>query len=86
MKRTMEAEFEPMPGVASALQRAAHRARLIAAQTNTPLVLSTNGKIELRWVSLDYLRREARAGRREDFEHYLSAVPDNSPPESDRSA
>jgi len=25
---------------------------------------------------MDYLRREAAAGRREDFEKYLSSVPD----------
>ena len=32
----------------------------------------------------DYLRCEAAAGRREDFDHYLSAVPDVSPAEHDR--
>jgi predicted transcriptional regulator len=35
-------------------------------------------------MTLDYLRREAAAGRREDFERYLGAVPDVAPPESDR--
>ena len=27
-------------------------------------------------MTMDYLRREAASGRREDFEHYLKAVPD----------
>jgi hypothetical protein len=35
-------------------------------------------------LTLDYLRREAAAGRREEFEKYLSAVPDVAPPENDR--
>jgi hypothetical protein len=35
-------------------------------------------------LTLDYLRREAAAGRREDFEKYLAAVPDVAPPEQDR--
>ena len=34
--------------------------------------------------TMDYLRREAAAGRREHFEKYLAAVPDVPPPESDR--
>jgi hypothetical protein len=35
-------------------------------------------------LTVDYLRREAAAGRREDFEKYLAAVPDVAPPEHDR--
>ena len=35
-------------------------------------------------MTMDYLRREATAGRREDFDHYLKAVPDTVPPEDDR--
>ncbi len=35
-------------------------------------------------LTMDYLRREADAGRREDFEKYLSAVPDAAPPDNDR--
>ncbi len=35
-------------------------------------------------MTLDYLRREAASGRREDFEHYLEAVPDSGPPEADQ--
>lgn len=34
--------------------------------------------------TMDYLRREAAAGRREDFERYLAAVPDVPPSEDDR--
>lgn len=35
-------------------------------------------------LTMDYLRREAGAGRREDFDKYLAAVPDVAPPENDR--
>lgn len=35
-------------------------------------------------LTIDYLRREANAGRRDDFEKYLEAVPDVPPPENDR--
>ena len=35
-------------------------------------------------LTMDYLRREASTGRREDFEKYLAAVPDVAPPENDR--
>jgi predicted transcriptional regulator len=35
-------------------------------------------------TTVDYLRREAAAGRREDFEHYLKAVPDAEPPDTDQ--
>ena len=35
-------------------------------------------------LTMDYLRREASAGRREDFEKYLAAMPDVAPPENDR--
>jgi predicted transcriptional regulator len=34
--------------------------------------------------TMDYLRDEARQGRREDFERYLAAVPDVAPSEDDR--
>ena len=34
-------------------------------------------------LTMDYLRQEAAAGRREDFERYLAAVPDAAPAESD---
>jgi hypothetical protein len=35
-------------------------------------------------VTMDYLRREAEAGRRQDFENYLASVPDVPPPDHDR--
>ena len=35
-------------------------------------------------MTMDYLRREAASGRREDFERYLSAVPDAPPSEADQ--
>ncbi|MDM8008690.1 MAG: ribbon-helix-helix protein, CopG family [Phycisphaerae bacterium] len=35
-------------------------------------------------LTMDYLRREAAAGRREDFDKYLAAVPDQPPPQTDR--
>jgi hypothetical protein len=35
-------------------------------------------------MTMDYLRREASQGRREDFEKYLAAVPDVTPSENDR--
>ena len=35
-------------------------------------------------LTMDYLRREAAAGRRADFDKYLSAVPDVAPAEHDR--
>jgi hypothetical protein len=35
-------------------------------------------------MTMDYLRREAGAGRREDFEKYLAAVPDLAPMANDR--
>ncbi|HEY4232331.1 MAG TPA: hypothetical protein VGM76_02810 [Lacipirellulaceae bacterium] len=34
-------------------------------------------------MTMDYLRREADAGRRADFERYLAAVPDVAASESD---
>jgi hypothetical protein len=35
-------------------------------------------------MTADYLRREAAARRREDFERYLAAVPDVPPVEGDQ--
>ena len=35
-------------------------------------------------LTMDFLQREASAGRREDFEKYLAAAPNVAPPESDR--
>ena len=35
-------------------------------------------------LTMDYLRREAKAGSREDFERYLAAVPNSEPSDTDR--
>ena len=35
-------------------------------------------------LTMDYLGLEAQANRREDFAKYLAAIPDVSPPASDR--
>lgn len=35
-------------------------------------------------LTMDYIRREAGAGRREDFEKYLAAVPNIAPQEDDQ--
>lgn len=35
-------------------------------------------------LTMDFLKREADAGRREDFEKYLAAVPNVVPTENDR--
>ncbi len=35
-------------------------------------------------LTMDYLRREADAGRRADFDKYLAAVPNAAPPANDR--
>jgi hypothetical protein len=35
-------------------------------------------------MTMDYLRREASQGRREDFEKYLAAVPDLPPHDTDQ--
>jgi len=36
-------------------------------------------------LTMDYLKREAAAGRREAFEHFLRSVPDLDPSPTDRS-
>jgi hypothetical protein len=35
-------------------------------------------------LTAEYLRKEAQAGRREDFDRYLMAVPDAAPKATDR--
>jgi predicted transcriptional regulator len=35
-------------------------------------------------LTMDYLRREAAAGRRADFEKYLAAAPNVAPSQNDR--
>ena len=37
----------------------------------------------MRMMTMDYLRRQAAAGRREDFEKYFAASPDVSPGSGD---
>jgi hypothetical protein len=51
MSQIEEAEIFRLPGVADALRRAALRARLIAARTKTPLVISVDGQIQKREVN-----------------------------------
>ena len=50
MKEESQAEFVAKVGVA--LRRAAKRAREIAAQTNTPVVVFENGKVVKKKVKL----------------------------------
>jgi uncharacterized protein (DUF1778 family) len=52
--------------------------------TVSQFVASAAGEKLVVVLTMDYLRREAAAGRREDFEKYLAAVPDVAPPEHDR--
>lgn len=47
-------------------------------------IASAAGEKLAAMLTMDYLRREAQAGRRDAFERYLAAVPDVPPPESDR--
>lgn len=59
----------------------------LAAQEGYSLnqfVASAVGEKLAAILTVDYLRREAQAGRRENFERYLAAVPDVAPPENDR--
>jgi len=48
--KTTEDQDKDMAGSLAALKRAARRARMIAAQTHTPLVTYKNGHIEKRMV------------------------------------
>jgi len=50
---------------------------------NQFLVSAASEKLAVA-LTMDYLRREAASGRREDFEKYLAAVPNDPPPEGDR--
>jgi hypothetical protein len=52
--------------------------------TLSQFLTSAAGEKLAAMLSMDYLRREAAAGRREEFERYLAAVPDVEPIESDR--
>jgi hypothetical protein len=52
--------------------------------TVSQFLASADGEKLAVVLTMDYLRREAAAGRREDFEKYLEAVPDVPPPEHER--
>jgi predicted transcriptional regulator len=59
----------------------------LAAQegyTVSQFMASAAGEKLAAITTVDYLRREADAGRREDFERYLAAVPDVPPASDDR--
>jgi predicted transcriptional regulator len=63
------------------------RIEALAAQegyTVSQFLASAAGEKLAVVLTMDYLRREAAAGRREDFEKYLASVPDVPPSESDR--
>ena len=47
-------------------------------------VASAAGEKLAVMLTMEYLRQEASAGRREDFERYLAAVPDVAAAEDDR--
>lgn len=52
--------------------------------TVSQFLASAAGEKLAAMQTMNYLRREAAAGRREDFERYLAAVPDAPPAEGDR--
>ncbi len=52
--------------------------------TLSQFVASAAGEKLAVILTMDYLRSEANAGRREDFEKYLAVVPNVAPPENDR--
>ena len=48
-------------------------------------IASAAGEKMASLLTLDYLRREAATGRREEFERFLAAVPDREPVPGDES-
>jgi predicted transcriptional regulator len=63
------------------------RIEALAAQegyTVSQFLASAAGEKLAVILTMDYLRREANAGRRADFDKYLAAVPDVAPAENDR--
>ena len=59
----------------------------IAAQEGSSVsqfLASAAGEKLAAVLTTDYLKSEAAAGRREDFDRYLASVPDAAPPEGDR--
>ena len=47
--------------------------------TTSQFLASAAGEKLAVMLTMDYLRREAAAGRREDFDKYLASVPDVPP-------
>ncbi|MBI2925272.1 MAG: toxin-antitoxin system HicB family antitoxin [Verrucomicrobia bacterium] len=59
----------------------------LAAQEGYPVnqfLASAAGEKLAVMLTMDYLKHEAAAGRREGFERYLAAVPAAAPSEADR--
>jgi predicted transcriptional regulator len=52
--------------------------------TVSQFLASAAGEKLAAMLTMDYLRREASAGRREDFDKYLAAVPDVAAVKNDR--
>lgn len=52
--------------------------------TMSQFLASAAGEKLAVMLTMDYLRREAAAGRRADFEKYLAAVPNAAPADNDR--
>ncbi len=51
--------------------------------TVSQFLASAAGEKLAVWLTMDYLRDEARAGRREDFERFMNAVPQVPPVDGD---
>lgn len=52
--------------------------------TVSQFIASAAGEKLAVMLTIDYLRREAQAGRRADFDKYLAAVPNVAAPDGDR--
>lgn len=65
----------PLTGVAAALRRAGLRARELAKQTHTPLVMYRDGRVEFRFV-LDDLES---LSERKAFDAMLDKAPHHPP-------
>jgi hypothetical protein len=80
-ERSREYANHPIAGFTEEKHRSAGRQ---GGYTVSQFLASAAGEKLAVVLTTDYLRREAAAGRREDFDKYLSAVPGTAPPESDR--
>ena len=63
-----------------------HRIEQLAAKEGysvSQFLASAAGEKLTVIMTIDYMKREAAAGRREDFERYLNTVPDETPQEGD---